>query len=92
MKSEVFEQFLLPYIEKFWREKLWRNEHLIHQYFTHTNSRFTKVSYFKFAKTLKRSIRQSLTPPKFCAIYDFIRVLKEQDFYEIRHKTGNIQI
>ena len=49
---------------------------VIRQYFTQPNSRLTKVanvSYCKFVnifltKTLKRSIRQSFTPPKFCAI------------------------
>ena len=49
---------------------------VIRQYFTQPNSRFTigtNGSYCKFAnvflaKTLKRSIRQSFTPPTFCAI------------------------
>ena len=52
--------------------------YIIRQYFIQPNSRFAKVanniiSYCKFtnvflAKTLQRSIRQSLTPPEF-ALY-----------------------
>ena len=48
----------------------------IRQYFTPPNSRFIKVAMvaivnsptFPHAKTLKRSIRHSFTPPQFCAI------------------------
>ena len=46
---------------------------VIRQYFTQPNSRFTIVTKGKFAnvflaKTLKRSICQSFTPPTFCTI------------------------
>ena len=69
----------IPYSAKFWREENFGEfgETIItRQYFTQPNSRFTVVtngSYCKFAnvflaKTLKRSIPQSFTPPTFCEI------------------------
>ena len=69
----------IPYSAKFWRGENFGEfgeTNAIRQYFTQPNSMFTKVanvSYCKFVnifltKTLKRSIRQSFIPPKFCAI------------------------
>ena len=71
----------------------------IRQYSTQPNSRLTKVanlSYCKFAniflaKLIKRSIRQSFTPPKFCAIRYIFYSIRYTHIYTRTH-THNLPL